>query len=140
MVGGHDGFVELSTSEFISLDKPVPVGGPNLPFTISWHCMVQYNSNSIYIIGGKQNGSTSNKTWIVNPNKFVLQDSKSKIQDFDIREGPPLRKARAYHSCGKMEVNGKVLLVVAGGEGKSYLDSVEILDPTSNKGWIKGII
>ena len=37
-----------------------------------------------------------------------------------------------------MEVNGKDILVVAGGDGKSYLDSVELLDPTSNQGWKKG--
>ena len=37
-----------------------------------------------------------------------------------------------------MEVNGKDILVVAGGDGKSYLDSVELLDPTLNQGWKKG--
>ena len=99
----------------------------DLPFTISWHCMIQYDSNSIYIIGGKQEGTTSKKTWIANPS-----------DNFKIKEGPDLNKARAYHCAGKMEVGGKNILVVAGGDSKSYLDSVEILDPTSNKGWVKG--
>ena len=89
--------------------------------------MIQYDSNSIYIIGGKQESVTSKKTWIANPS-----------DNFKIKEGPDLKKARAYHCAGKMEVGGKNILVVAGGDSKSYLDSVEILDPTSNKGWVKG--
>ena len=77
------------------------------------------SENSLYVIGGWQNGTNSNKTWIVNPTK-----------GFQLIEGPPLNKARALHSCGKMEVNGNDLIVVAGGIGlKSNLDSVEILDP-----------
>ena len=47
------------------MNKP-PVQGPVLPFTISWHTMVQYDSESIFIIGGKQDGNTtpSNRTMI----------------------------------------------------------------------------
>ena len=47
------------------MNKP-PVQGPGLPFTISWHTMVQYDSESIFIIGGKQDGHTtpSNRTMI----------------------------------------------------------------------------
>ena len=47
------------------MNKP-PVQGPGLPFTISWHTMVQYGPESIFIIGGKQDGHTtpSNRTMI----------------------------------------------------------------------------
>jgi hypothetical protein len=47
------------------MNKP-PVQGPGLPFTISWHTMVQYDSESIFVIGGKQDGQTtpSNRTMI----------------------------------------------------------------------------
>jgi hypothetical protein len=57
--------LELSSTEFISMNKP-PVQGPGLPFTISWHTMVQYDSESIFIIGGKQDGDNtpSNRTMI----------------------------------------------------------------------------
>ena len=58
----------------------VSVNGPVLPFTISEHCMVKYDDNSIYIIGGKQNGVFSNKTWIMDPRN-----------DFQLREGPSLK-------------------------------------------------
>merc|ERR1711881_100357 len=41
-----------------------------------------------------------------------------------------MNKERSLHSCGKMNINGKIIFVVAGGIGsKCNLDSVEILDP-----------
>ena len=63
VVGGHDGYNELSSTEFISSDK-APILGPSLPFTISWHTMVRYDSEQVFIIAGKQEGNTTNKTWI----------------------------------------------------------------------------
>ena len=92
--------------------------------------MIQYDENSIYIIGGLQDDSFSNQTWIIDPSN-----------NFNLREGPPLNEKRYYHSCGKMEINGKVILVVAGGGGGfgGYLDSVELMDPASDQGWISGM-
>jgi len=135
VVGGHDGYLELSSTEFISMNKP-PVQGPGLPFTISWHTMVQYDSESIFIIGGKQDGQTtpSNRTMIVNPK-----------DNFKAKPGPSLIQARAYHCSAIMEINGENHIVVAGGDISSstnqrsvYLDSVELLNPLSGKGWQKG--
>ena len=88
--------------------------------------MIQYDEKSIYIIGGFQNGSISNKTWIVDP-----------TNEFQITEGPSLNKGRAYHGCAKMTLNGRTILVVAGGFGA--LDSVEILDPLGNNVWTQGL-
>ena len=47
---------------------------------------------------------------------------------------------RSYHSCGKIISNGKTLIVVSGGQNNfgEVLDSVELLDPSTNKGWITG--
>ena len=88
--------------------------------------MIQYDEKSIYIIGGFQNGSISNKTWIVDP-----------TNEFQITEGPSLNKGRADHGCAKMTLNGRTILVVAGGFGA--LDSVEILDPLGNNVWTQGL-
>ena len=88
--------------------------------------MIQYDEKSIYIIGGFQNGSISNKTWIVDP-----------TNEFQITEGPSLNKGRAYHGCAKMTLNGRTILVVAGGFGA--MDSVEILDPLGNNVWTQGL-
>ena len=107
-----------------------------MPFTIGAHSMVQYDEKTIYIIGGVQNELTSNKTWIVDPTK-----------EFQIREGPSLNEKRYRHCCAKMTLNGKTVLVVAGGGNHNEnhynsrtenLDSVEILDPTGNNIWTKG--
>ena len=109
------------------------VKGPDLPFTISEHSMIQYDEKSIYIIGGRQNGSRSKKTWIVDPtNGFEIKE---------IKEGPSLNNARAGHGCAKMTLNGRTVLVVAGGLGEGFeiLDSVEILDPSENNIWTQGL-
>ena len=91
--------------------------------------MIQYNEKSIYIIGGWQNGSRSKKTWIVDP-----------TNEFEIKEGPSLIKARHNHGCAKMTLNGRTILVVAGGLGNGgRLDSVEILDPSENNAWTEGL-
>ena len=73
-----------------------------------------------------QNGSISNKTWIVDP-----------TNEFQITEGPSLNKGRAYHGCAKMTLNGRTILVVAGGLGAE--DSVEILEPLGNNVWTQGL-
>ena len=48
--------------------------------------MIKYDKNSIFIIGGRQNFSVSNRTWIVDPE-----------DGFSIREGPPLNQERDIH-------------------------------------------
>ena len=91
--------------------------------------MIKCNETSIYIIGGQQNGSLSNKTWIANPKN-----------GFEIVEGPPLNVKRRGHSCGKLEKNGKTMLIVAGGYDESLkdLNSMEYLIPSDAKTWILG--
>ena len=100
-----------------------------MPFTIFDHTMIQYDNDFVYIIGGIQDYSISNKTWRINiKNNFLIE------------EGPPLNIPRAGHSCGKININGKVSIIVTGGtsNGSSYLDSVELLDPTSGQVWEYG--
>ena len=104
-----------------------------MPFTIFGHSMIQYDEKSIYIIGGYQNDSLSRQTWIVDPTKF-------KFNEFHMMEGPPLLVERSSHACAKMTINGSTLLVVAGGiSSDGTLDSVEILDPSSNNIWTPGL-
>ena len=116
IVGGRNKHNDLKSTEFLFLDQP-PIRGPDLPFNVSCHCLVRYDSNSIYLIGGFQNGKRSEQVWIINP-----------LEDFSIREAPSMKAARTLHSCGKMEINGKVALIVAGGYngsssvwGKNYI-------------------
>ena len=131
IVGGTDeGYNGMSSTELIKLGQP-SVKGPKLPFRISAHSMIQYDEKSIYIIGGIQNGRfSSKKTWIVDP-----------TDEFQIKEGPTLNKGRHCHGCAKMSLNGRTILVVAGGYGEDYevLDSVEILDPSGSNVWTQGL-
>ena len=119
---------QRKSTELISIDQS-PIKGPDLPFVISNHTMVQIDSKTVYIIGGHQNGKVSNKTWIVDP-----------TNDFQIKEGPSLNEARQSHSSARMKIKGKIFIVVAGGNdcgssipvpGGHHKKSVELLDTTS---------
>ena len=86
--------------------------------------MIQYDEKSIYIIGGDQNVGSHNgsfpskKTWIVDP-----------TNEFQIKEGPTLNEARRWHGMAKMTLNGRMILIVSGGQGEGLetLDLVEIM-------------
>ena len=125
IVGGHNGS-RLKSTEYIKFGQ-LSVNGPDLPFKICGHSMIQYNEKSIYIIGGWQEYSFySNKTWIVDP-----------TNGFQIKEGPSLNIGRECHGCAKMTLDGRTILVVTGGIGAQ--NSVEILDPLGNNVWTQGL-
>ena len=95
VTGGQDNDINsyrtLNNSEFVffeedtklKLKKLNSVKGPDLPFTISQHEMAKIKENSIYIIGGKQNGGLSKNVWIVDP-----------TNEYSIKKGPPLNNPR----------------------------------------------
>ena len=83
----------------------------------------------IHLFIFRQDSSVSGKTWIFNP-----------TDNFKISEGPELNVPRMEFACGKLEIGGKMLIIIAGGwTGNSGLNSVELLDPTSNHGWFFGM-
>ena len=107
-----------SATEFISLDEPHAVPGPQIPFAVHHHCMVQLDSKSIFIIGGYQNGVKSDKTWIVDP-----------TNNYQVKEGPTMKTVKWVHSCAKMKIKEKNILVVVGNTLDGDLeDLVELLD------------
>ena len=131
-------YEESKSTEFISYDdnseKFVAIPGPKLPFKIFYHCMVQVDAHRIYIIGGVQNHQSTAATWIVNPLNFS-----------DIKSGPRMRRWRSRHSCAKMEINGKIFIVVVGdglsGDVIVNVETVELLDTSSpNQKWTMGKI
>ena len=73
IVGGEQGggWIQHNSTEFITIDSKQQMTqayGPELPFGISKHCMVKFNSTSIYLIGGSMGvGTISKKVWIINP-------------------------------------------------------------------------
>ena len=128
IVGGSDDTRDLSTSEFISV-KHGSTLGPLLPFTVRFHCLVLINSSTVFLIGGNQNGITSNKVWIFNP-----------TNDFSIVPGNKMVIKRRTHACSRMTDDYEnALVMVAGGinENGDTLDSTEIFNISSNE-WISG--
>ena len=119
-----------SATEFISLDEPHAVPGPQIPFAVHHHCMVQLDSKSIFIIGGYQNGVKSDKTWIVDP-----------TNNYQVKEGPTMKTVKWVHSCAKMKIKEKTILVVVGNTLDGDLeDLVELLDTSvPDPKWTIGI-
>ena len=126
ITGGYDSHLnDLNSTEFVTVNGTT--FGVELPITVHGHCMVQYQSDTILLIGGKQNGEwDSDMTWII--------DLKN---GFDFTEGPSLKEGRMYHSCGTMEDEyGNVLVIVAGGD--VWMEPVEVLNTTLMKEWVEG--
>ena len=110
----------LTEKTFQPVQQLDSIEGPDLPFTICQHGVVKIKENAIYIIGGRQNGNISSDVWIVDP-----------TNNYSVTQGPSLKTSRYEFSCGTMEVDGRTMIVVAGGytKPKTFLDTVEILDP-----------
>ena len=114
----------LNSTELVTVNGST--AGVSLPFTITRHCMVEYQPNIIFLIGGELNGQyDSKKTWIIDP-----------TNGFNITEGPTLNQGRMSHSCEKIKDEyGNVLVIVAGGY---KLNSIEVLNITHSSSWFKG--
>ena len=123
----------LNSSEYIRLNQATEKG-PKLPFRVSNHAMVKVNETTVYIIGGCEVGGwATNKTWIADFSN-----------GFKVKKGPKLMAPRSDHSCAVMEIDGKTILVVVGGNlAKSVIYKefdVELLDLSEPKPrWKKGM-
>ena len=98
-----------------------------LPYNYTYHCSVMVNSSTSIIIGGRQNGIASKKTFFFN------------IDEKNLMEGPSMNFVRYYQSCGKILSNDSYLIIAVGGmdDKSNFLKSVEILDEKSNS-WMFG--
>ena len=77
----------------------------------------------------------SNKTWIVEMDTNSLSSFFHNCHNFQISEGAPMNEARKGHSCAKMNVNGKMFIVVAGGSKHGSVELLDISSSSDNKGW-----
>ena len=71
ITGGCKSFGDhMSSSEVLDLGYCAWRSGPNLPMSISWHCVIQMNSTHIFLAGGYGNNSSNNHAFFYNDNKF----------------------------------------------------------------------
>ena len=125
------------TTEFVSCQSPYPMDceaisrpGPELPHGFLYHCMSKID-NLVIFVGGSQGNEDEEATLIVDISN-----------NFTMKYGPQMIDDRFEHSCGSIYHNGKTYMVVAGGRSKHTgkdVPTVELWDPTSDEGWIKGI-
>jgi hypothetical protein len=128
VTGGWNGNVRLQTSEFVSIGQP-SVQGPDLPYAVTEHCLVGVNSSTALLCGG-WNGQVLNECHYMD------------LRDHSWSQGPSMMTKRSSHSCGIFKSaahQGRNIVIAAGGYNDDYWDSVELLDPTTNK-WIEGKI
>ena len=125
---------EQKTTEFFTLGQEM-TKGPELPFKIFGHCMVQVDEQTVYIIGGRQEKEPD-------PAGYILPEEDKGLRkiwkidptnNFAIELGPDLIEERSDHACATMRINGKIFIVAAGGVKNR---SVELLDTSApEEGW-----
>ena len=117
ITGGIDGSDNrLKTTELIG--GMSAAAAPDLPVALRSHCIVALPAGRTIIIGGT-NGTDQQETHL-----YSWQERRW-------TRGPPLRTARHSHSCGVMDMEGRAVIVVAGGFG---IQSVELLDAAMQDG------
>jgi hypothetical protein len=128
VTGGKNGNGFLQTSEFVSIGQP-SVQGPDLPYAVAGHCIVVVNSSTALLCGGGYNGGILNECHYMD------------WEDHSWSQGPSMMTKRYWHSCGIFKSaahQGRNIVIAAGGFNDN-LDSVEMLDPTTNT-WNEGKI
>ena len=133
MVGGDEGRYYLDTIEVVSPEAKSTILDVDLPFGIKGACVVAWDENTLFVIGGYSEHFLT-KTYFIN------------IRDETIEEGPALSTGRASHGCQEVIVQNKPYIIVAGGNGQGGpLKSTEMLEKwleidqdAKAKGWISG--
>ena len=128
IAGGHSGR-DLSTIKVASPNtrtRTLPVG---LPVGLYGACIVPWDANTVMVIGGHGGSPRGyrSSTYFINMNTNRLT------------YGPSLLKARNYHACNEMIINGESFIIVAGGSGAETSTEYLSKSSTGNK-WKAGKI
>ena len=120
--------------DLMHLNGSTIIEGPDLPFAITEHCVL--NSDELmkaFIIGGS--ASLSND---INLNSVLIFSFITQTWEF----GDNLISARRMHGCGILKDGNDHIIVVAGGFGDTgftgVLSSVEMYNLESGNGWYSG--
>jgi hypothetical protein len=122
-------WTRTKTSEFVSIGQPA-VKGPDLPYSVHSHCLVRINSSTVLLCGGFNVHFVTKECYYMD------------LEDQSWSKGPSLITERRSHTCGMFKsaahLGRNVVIAVGGKSNGGTLNSVEILDPTTN-GWIEGM-
>ena len=101
-----------------------------LPKAIQELCVVSWDEDTIFVIGGKdKRGFARAETYIIN------------IKTLKIIDGPKLKIPRHSHACQELQIEGRNYVVVVGGYifTRGLLKSTEVLDKGNlDQGWVSG--
>ena len=118
ILGGKDvDFNVFKSTEYISHDGSQE-DGPDLPIALHAHAAIKINETNFMLVGGyDEHYNSRDNTWVYSNGNWT--------------DGPALKKARNYHSVGKIRdsVTHKDYIVVTGGtENIFYFKDTEILE------------
>ena len=116
--GGNAGF--SNTSEILDLTEAKSRPGPGLPKPLFKHCLVEFGTYQVMLVGGYDGQNQVPDSYIYN---FITDEWKS---------GPVLQKRRDSHAC---TVHKSKIWVIGGYNGLD-MKSIEILD--DNGAWTYG--
>ena len=120
------------------ITKARTLEGIKLPVETTFgSCIVPWDTDTFLVIGGNLDDAT-----IPHPKYSQKATYFVNIEKKTVIKGPDLKKARYYHACGEMIVDGEEFIVVTGGYG-GYFEgtqkSTEYLSKASfvfeNGGW-----
>ena len=124
--GGFDGYNDLSSSEFITVEGSME--GPELPMPLRAHKMVAINNELTMIIGGRSYGSFFAETYYYNHS------------DEQWIDGPNMNQARYVHAAGIItdEATEERLVVVTGGFDVNGIDTLKSTELLLDDNWSLG--
>ena len=91
-----------------------------LPHEAFRSCIVPWDTDTFLVIGGNLDDAT-----IPHPKYSQKATYFVNIEKKTVIKGPDLKKARYYHACGEMIVDGEEFIVVTGGHGMAYWGSTQ---------------
>jgi len=125
IAGGNNGYHRLDTIEVVAPNtrsRTLPI---RLPVAMRSSCIVPWDTNTFFIIGG-YSGVTRSQTYFFN------------MANNTYTNGPSLLTARSTFACHTMKINGEDFIIVAGGYGA--FKSTEYLQKANyGSGWKKSV-
>ena len=129
--GGYGSSGPLKSIELVSPNGRSKTLSVQLPFGLSHHCSIQWDSETVMIIGG-YGGKKSEKKESRRAETYFIN-----VRTNTLKNGPSLNNARYAFACEELKMQGKSYIVVSGGSG-GYR-STEVLDKANiGQGWQRG--